>query len=533
MGCTARVPGLDNQAFALGIPETIGCRQRMILNFPEVDVPWDGPDDEGAVRCQWTTAGRIRYSALVVPFEDHVDVEMTITNLGEEAWHDVFAFNCLNPVRAEQFKDWELERTYMSRHGRTHLMKNTTRVKGHMPTVGFYLHEQTPWGKESPFVRGFHATSPDRTDDSWIVTLSDPPGAYMAATSVDSLFLFDNLDRCCIHSAPSFGDIGPGQSSTTVCRLYLAKGDLDAFLKRYDEDREELASRQKWANPKRPRIELRPVPPPAQGELGLLAFQIRAPWQKGWMTLRFPETLRTSLGLHFIDHRRRDMPPRSMLDPMPAWQVNERTGEIRYEGRTPEGVEFSGRARPYDDEIVLEYRVKNESGSALSGAHVQMCLSLAGAEGLEEKHDVRNAFTWVDGRSRSFADMTPAADEKGRAPWLLIETSPAKPRARQREHEDGWWFVDQVADHGVIARVTDDRKHLVAIHWGGGTGLMTNSRIPCLHAGPSALPPLEPGEEGAWRGKILLMNNDPAALLTRYRGDTGEWPYPERKRRAR
>ncbi len=114
-----------------------------------------------------------------------------------------------------------------------------------------------------------------------------------------------------------------------------------------------------------------------------------------------------------------------------------------------------------------------------------------------------------------------------------MQTRPANFRAQKREHKDGWWLVDQVADHGVIARVTDDRKHLVAIHFGGGAGLMTNSRIPCLHAGPSTLPPLKPGEEGVWRGKIILMDNDPAALLTRYRGDTGTWPYPQRKRRGR
>ena len=60
-------------------------------------------------------------------------------------------------------------------------MARTQRVKGHMPTVGFYLPDRVEAGKESVFVRGFGATSPDRTDGSWIVTLSQPEGAYMAA----------------------------------------------------------------------------------------------------------------------------------------------------------------------------------------------------------------------------------------------------------------------------------------------------------------------------------------------------------------
>jgi creatinine amidohydrolase len=178
-----------------------------------------------------------------------VDIEMTIRNHTEYLWHGVFAFNCLNPIQAPAFHDWKLERTYMSKQGKPLRMAQTTRVKGHMPTVGFYLPERIKAGGESVFVRGFGATSPDRTDGAWIVTLSEPAGAYMAATATDAAFLFDNLDRCCIHAAPGFGDIGPGEASTTVSRLYLAKGTLDGFLKRLEADRPGLAARQKWAPP--------------------------------------------------------------------------------------------------------------------------------------------------------------------------------------------------------------------------------------------------------------------------------------------
>ena len=147
MVCSARVPALDGQVFALGIPVTIGCRERMILNFPEVDIRWTEPDKDGSISCRWTTEGRIRYKTKIVPATDYVDVEMSIENLSDRPWHDVFAFNCVNPVRAPAFKDWELERTYMSQHGKPTVMSTTKRVKGHMPTVGFYLHERTPWAE--------------------------------------------------------------------------------------------------------------------------------------------------------------------------------------------------------------------------------------------------------------------------------------------------------------------------------------------------------------------------------------------------
>ena len=247
MQVTARVPALDNQAFALGIPETIGCREAMLVNFPEAKIEWQGPDRQGVVSCSWGPGGRISYTLRLIPAEDYVDVEMTICNHTEFLWHDVFAFNCLNPILAPVFQDWKLERTYMSAQGKPLCMAKTSRVKGHMPTVGFYLPERIKAGEESVFVRGFGATSPDRTDGSWIVTLSDAKSAFMAATAFEAAFLFDNLDRCCLHAAPSFGDIGPGESSTTVSRFYLAQGTLDDFLKRQEVDSPGLVARQKWA----------------------------------------------------------------------------------------------------------------------------------------------------------------------------------------------------------------------------------------------------------------------------------------------
>ena len=132
----------------------------------------------------------------------------------------------MNPVQAPAFQDWNLERTYMSSRGKPFCLAETTRVEGHMPTVVGYLPERVSPGEESLFVRGFNATSPHRTDDSWIVTLSASRDSFIAATVFREAFLFHNLDRCCLHAAPSFGDMGPGEKSTSVSRFYLARGTL-------------------------------------------------------------------------------------------------------------------------------------------------------------------------------------------------------------------------------------------------------------------------------------------------------------------
>ena len=237
MQVSAQVPHLQDAVFALGIPETIGCREALLVNFPEARIDWEGPDSAGAVSCSWGPGGRISYSLRLTPAEDYVDIEMTVRNHTEFLWHDVFAFNCVNPIKAPAFQDWKLLRTYMQSQGQPRCMAETKRVQGNMPTVQFYLPEHVSGGTESVFVRGFGATSPDRTDGSWIVTVSEPAGTYMAATAWESAFLFDNLDRCCLHAAPSFGDIGPGEASTTVSRIYLATGDLTEFLERQAADR--------------------------------------------------------------------------------------------------------------------------------------------------------------------------------------------------------------------------------------------------------------------------------------------------------
>ncbi|MBN1446614.1 MAG: T9SS type A sorting domain-containing protein [Bacteroidetes bacterium] len=42
MACAVRVPGFERQSFILGLPETIGSSEGMILNFPEVSIEWEG-----------------------------------------------------------------------------------------------------------------------------------------------------------------------------------------------------------------------------------------------------------------------------------------------------------------------------------------------------------------------------------------------------------------------------------------------------------------------------------------------------------
>jgi hypothetical protein len=271
------------------------------------------------------------------------------------------------------------------------------------------------------------------------------------------------------------------------------------------------------------RIRLEPLPPPAAGRTGMLGFSITAPWMRGHIELRMPETLASSAGLHFIDHSRADMPPLSIPAKWPEWKIDARNGRISYRYRTPEGVEFAAAATPLADTVRLEFRVRNRSSARLGNVGCQMCLVLAPCEQFAARGTLEPVRAWFGGEFRSLAGTTPTPAEKRREPWVLMRVrGPGDAYSGPMEWPDGWWVVDQFADEPVIARVSDDGKWLVAVEWGARQPmLMTNTRIPCLHAGPGDPVDLEPGAEHGWRGTIYLVPNDAGKLAERLRRKWG------------
>ena len=507
MGCGLTVPGLPNQLFVLVIPETIGSREEMLLNFPDVSPRWKVPEEDGSIACEWTTEGRIRYAARLVPGEDFVDVEMEIENLTSRLWQDVFSFNCLNPTGAAPFRDLEMKRTWISREGNLLRLAETTRPRGPMPTVGFYLHESVPAGQEPSFVRGFEATNAVRTDRPWIVTLSDAGTHFMAAAAPEAVFLFNNVDRGCIHAAPSFGDIGPREKGRAVARFYFARGGVSEFLRRWREDLPGLERRGVRARAKRAAIELRPIPPPGEAaSSGTFGFEARPAWMKGSLLVRFPEALRSAGSQHFPG----DQPP-------PPWWRDEATGEIHFRAQGPDGLAFFGKARPYEEEIYLEFGVRNGSAETLHNVAGRFCVDLSRAEGFSGARDLRRTFCWIEEGLRSFADLPdPPRDKSGR-PWVHLVTLRA-PELPLPDDPDGWWVAGRRADFGLIARTDEAGENGVAVAWEDAPSVGTNTALPCLHADPRPRS-LEPGEAAVWRGKIFFHRGRLAGLRERYLAD--------------
>lgn len=237
MMVNAMVPQLDRRIFGLGIPETIGSAEEMwLVNHSDVEVHWDVDERDGRATTAWTKPGQIRYALELIPAENYVDIRMTIENRGSQTWHDVFAFNCVSPAKAPGFPDSTLHRTFISLDGRPAPLADVPRTVGPRPSVTV-LPTRAHAERLPPFARAFQATSPARSDDSWVVIISEEGNAYMATTAPDASFLFTNTAFGCIHAAPAFGDIDPDDERTVEARVYLSQGGLGDFMERYEADR--------------------------------------------------------------------------------------------------------------------------------------------------------------------------------------------------------------------------------------------------------------------------------------------------------
>lgn len=232
MMVNAIVPCLDRQVFGLGIPETIGCRERMwLVNHSEAVIHWQIDGARGSVSTAWLREGCIRYTLQLRPREDCVDVIMEIENQSARSWHDVFAFNCVSPAKAPEFLDPSLTRTYLSLGGRAVALADVPRVHGARAGISVY-RTQAHARRLPPFARAFDATSPVISDGSWIAVLAKSGDAYMVTVTSEASFLFSNMKFGCIHAAPSFEDIAPHHRTVVASRVYFARGDLARFLAR-------------------------------------------------------------------------------------------------------------------------------------------------------------------------------------------------------------------------------------------------------------------------------------------------------------
>ncbi|MBP8127947.1 MAG: hypothetical protein KA184_00085 [Candidatus Hydrogenedentes bacterium] len=213
-----------------GFPEAIGDAAGAVWFGDTTSIVWT-EQDRGAWRCEGKAEGRLQYSLDVMPFDDCVEVVQSLTNRGNRRWRQSLAFNCVSPGSYDAIFDYECLRHWVGYLGSCARLASLPRVFGPRPTVQLYSVEGAPKGRQIPFVAYFQAT-PDVVLEPWIAIASADGRRALATVSEPALFLFQNIEYSCIHSAAGFGALRPGQTGRARTRIYLAAATTEEMRER-------------------------------------------------------------------------------------------------------------------------------------------------------------------------------------------------------------------------------------------------------------------------------------------------------------
>lgn len=235
MGAVATdVPAFPGDHFALGIPECIGDAAAPIW-FGGLAPTWSR-SAEGLWVQRGERSAEMRYELTVRPFEDHIDLEISLTNLSPRLWQHGMAFNCFN-CGASSLCDHECLRHWVGVGGSLTRLTQVPRTFGPRPAIQLYSVEGAPPGSEIPFVASFAATPSATVLEGWMAIVSADGGRLVATASRPTLFLFQNMEYSCIHSGPDFGPMVAGASARALTRLYFVEASLqDWYAKRFQRE---------------------------------------------------------------------------------------------------------------------------------------------------------------------------------------------------------------------------------------------------------------------------------------------------------
>lgn len=224
-----------DDSFAVTIPESIGDGSKSIWVQPMVSrIEWRTNPD-GSLQYELDVPDEARYAVHVTANDDTVDIEITLTNNSNRVWETSHAFTCFNGAVAYSFADHELIRTYGGHTGKLIRLIEHPRKPSERPPIQLYGVEGAPSANQTPFVAGFKATSPIVLE-GFLAIVSKNRQGVMAVASRNPLYLFNNLEYSCIHACPNFGRPVPGNSAPAFTRLYVMRGDLESFYKRFRTD---------------------------------------------------------------------------------------------------------------------------------------------------------------------------------------------------------------------------------------------------------------------------------------------------------
>jgi hypothetical protein len=231
-GSFTDIPTFPGAQFGIGYPEAIGDAARAC--WPNVLTAQCEQLDAGAWRCTGRKEGEVRYTMTITPAEHVVDIHFKVTNESDRPWEQSLAFNCFS-CGAPEIRDHECLRHWIRTAGQFKRLIEIPRIFGPRPTIQLYNVEGAPPGKDIPFVAGFR-TTPDIVLEGWLAIQSSDAKRLVATVSKPALFLFQNMEYSCIHSATSFGPLKPGETRKGINKIYFVEQSLEDWHKQMKAD---------------------------------------------------------------------------------------------------------------------------------------------------------------------------------------------------------------------------------------------------------------------------------------------------------
>jgi hypothetical protein len=220
----SNVPGFENDVFNLNFPEAIGpTNDRQI--HTSIECSWTEMEN-GDWKQKGRVEGMLEYIIKVIVHEDYVDFLQHLTNTSDKAWEQTMAFNCFNNGSAPSVRDHECKRHWVCTGGEFKKLIEIPRVFGPRPALQLYNVEGAPPGKDIPFVARFQSTPEDVTMEGWMAIRARDDKHMVATVSKKALYTFQNREYSCIHSAPTFGPLLPGETGNALTRLYFVEASL-------------------------------------------------------------------------------------------------------------------------------------------------------------------------------------------------------------------------------------------------------------------------------------------------------------------
>ena len=228
------VPGFEGEIFKVNFPESIGATDQSSW-FDVIKCTWQELENGN-----WTGFGWVEevleYTIEVNVHADYVDFVIRLTNKSAEIWNETQAFNCFNNADAVSIRDHEGKRHWVRSDGEFKRLTEIPRVFGPRPALQLYSVEGAPEGKDIPFVDAFKSTPEDVAIEGWMAIRSMDDKHMVAVVSKPALYTFQNREYSCIHSAPTFGPLKPGETAAALTRIYFVEATLEDWYKRMTKE---------------------------------------------------------------------------------------------------------------------------------------------------------------------------------------------------------------------------------------------------------------------------------------------------------